>query len=119
MIGAPFAILPIESFNGPAARVMPESQDGTAHLIGTPGGTGFPERIMSALPKTLDQVLLERIQERTGRRVRDLSVEMSGELVVVRGRARSFHVKQLVLHGVRDVLPTTPLRNSIVVEAAA
>jgi len=74
---------------------------------------------MSLLPKKLDEVLLERIHERTGRRVRGLSVELAGESIVLHGTARSFHVKQLALHGVRDLLPTAPLRNAIVVETAA
>jgi hypothetical protein len=73
---------------------------------------------MSTLPKRLDEVLHERIQSRTGRRVMGLSVEVLGETVVLRGRTLSFHVKQLAQHGVRDILPTAPLTNSIVVSLA-
>ncbi len=119
MIGAPFAVLANETVARPAGRGLPDTQDCTVRPLGTPGGTGLSERIMSVMPKTLDELLWDRIQERTGRRVRDLTVEMTGERVVVRGRARSFHVKQLALHGVRDVLPTTPMLNSIVVDAVA
>jgi hypothetical protein len=72
---------------------------------------------MSTLPKRLDELIAERILERTGRRVLDLSVEVADETVTLRGRARSFHVKQLALHGARDILPTATLRNQIRVEA--
>jgi hypothetical protein len=72
---------------------------------------------MSTLPKRLDELIAEHVRERTGRRVLDLSVEVAGETVTLRGRARSFHVKQLALHGVRDVLPTATLHNQIRVEA--
>jgi hypothetical protein len=71
---------------------------------------------MSTLPKRLDELIAERILERTGRRVLDLTVEVADETVTLRGRARSFHVKQLALHGVRDILPTATLRNQIRVE---
>jgi osmotically-inducible protein OsmY len=72
---------------------------------------------MSTLPKRLAELITERVLERTGRRVLDLSVEVVDETVTLRGRARSFHVKQLALHGARDVLPTATLHNHIRVEA--
>jgi hypothetical protein len=71
---------------------------------------------MSNLPKRLDELVAERVLARTGRRVLDLSVEVTDETVTLRGRARSFHVKQLALNGVRDVLPNAALRNDIRVE---
>ena len=66
----------------------------------------------------LVEVVRQRVIERTGRRVRNLVVEIagSGDAVVIRGRAASFHVKQLAQHGVRDALPTARLENAIVVE---
>jgi hypothetical protein len=70
---------------------------------------------MSALPKSLDELLTEKIHDRTGRRVRNLAVEMTGEIVVLHGKASSFHVKQLAQSGVRDVLPRAAVRNAIVV----
>jgi hypothetical protein len=50
--------------------------------------------------------------------VRNLVVEVSGagESVVLRGRATSFHVKQLAQQGAREALPHARLENAIVVE---
>ncbi len=70
---------------------------------------------MSAPPKPLDVILTERIHHWTGRRVRDLAVEVAEDTVVLRGRTDSFHVKQLAQHGVRDVLPQVAVRNAITV----
>ena len=64
----------------------------------------------------LDEVLLRHVEQQTSRRVRNLSVEVVGEQVVLRGRANSFHVKQLAQHGIRSLLPLAPLRNAIVVD---
>lgn len=57
---------------------------------------------------------LERhIQARTGRRIRDLSVDLRPERVVLTGRADTYYVKQLAQHGVRDLLPHVRLENAI------
>ena len=74
---------------------------------------------MTATAPTLNQTLLEQVVRHTGRRVRDLRVELVGGAVVLQGRAGSFHVKQLAQHGVRELLPDAPLRNTIVVEPLA
>jgi len=66
------------------------------------------------LPK-LRRELEIQVLARTGRRVQDLEVELLPGHVIVRGRASSYHVKQLAQHGVRDVLPEIPLENAIVV----
>lgn len=73
---------------------------------------------MSAMPKPLSEVLTQRVLERCGRRVRNLVVEvaLTGDAVTLRGRASSFHVKQLAQQGVRDALPAAMLDNAIVVE---
>lgn len=71
---------------------------------------------MTATAPRLDQILEQRVLRLTGRRVRDLSVEVDGEEVVIRGRASSFHVKQLAQHAVREILEFAPLRNAIVVD---
>ena len=47
------------------------------------------------------------------RPVRELAVEVDSGRVVLRGRATSYHVKQLAQHGVRDILPDAPLENAI------
>ena len=53
---------------------------------------------------------------RTGRRVRNLAVELIPEAVILRGCASTYYVKQLAQHGVRDVLPQIRLENAIVVD---
>jgi hypothetical protein len=64
----------------------------------------------------LKEELARRVRERTGRRVVGLAVEVSAEGVVLRGRVRSYHVKQLAQHGVLELLPDVGLHNAIVVE---
>lgn len=71
---------------------------------------------MSTAPPNLVELLLKRIENRTGRRVRNLSVEVGTNRVVLRGHAASYHIKQLAQHGVREALPTVHLENAIVVE---
>jgi hypothetical protein len=71
---------------------------------------------MSTSAPSLPDVLMHRVAARTGRRVRELAVEVKSGRVVLRGRASSFHVKQLAQHGVREVLPDAQLENAIVVE---
>ena len=66
----------------------------------------------------LRDALTERVHTRTGRRVSGLSVEVAGGAVVLRGVARSYHVKQLAQHGAREVLPDAKLLNAIVVQPA-
>jgi hypothetical protein len=67
----------------------------------------------------LRDALAERVHTRTGRRVSGLTVEVAGGAVVLRGVARSYHVKQLAQHGAREVLPDAKLLNAIVVQPAA
>lgn len=71
---------------------------------------------MSTNPPTLADVVLLRVSDRTGRRVRDLVVEVGPNRVVLRGTARSYHVKQLAQCGAHEVLPDARLENAIVVE---
>ena len=71
---------------------------------------------MSTNPPSVAEVILQQVATRTGRRVRELSVEVAPGRVVLRGRTSSFHVKQLAQHGVREVLPDARLENAIVVE---
>ncbi|MBN9516957.1 hypothetical protein J0H58_00330 [bacterium] len=70
---------------------------------------------MSTTPPSLSELVLERVATRTGRRVRDLVVEVAPDRVTLRGRTNSFHVKQLAQHGVREIVPTLRLENAIVV----
>ena len=43
-------------------------------------------------------------------------VEVGPDRVTLRGRASSFHVKQLAQHGAQEALPGARLENAIVVE---
>jgi len=65
----------------------------------------------------LQTELESRVQARTGRRVRDLAVEIMAERVVLRGLTATYYVKQLAQQEVRDVLPHAHLENAIVVRA--
>ncbi len=70
---------------------------------------------MSTTPPSLSELVLQSVTTRTSRRVRELIVEVGPDRVTLRGRADSFHVKQLAQHGVREVVPTLRLENAIVV----
>jgi hypothetical protein len=59
--------------------------------------------------------LEQSVHVHTGRRVRDLAVEIRPESVVLRGHATTFYVKQLAQHGIRELLPDISLENAIVV----
>ena len=61
--------------------------------------------------------LEQHIHVRTGRRVLNLAVELSGERIVLRGRTSTYYVKQLAQRGVQDLLPEVSLENAIVVDS--
>jgi hypothetical protein len=66
------------------------------------------------------QYQLERhIQARTGRRIRNLAIELRPEQVVLHGQSATYYAKQLAQHGVRDILPYVHLENAIVVDSIA
>ena len=71
---------------------------------------------MSTNPPSVAEVVRQRVVSRTGRRVRELVVEVGGNRVVLRGKAASFHVKQLAQAGAREALPGAHLQNAIEVE---
>jgi hypothetical protein len=62
-----------------------------------------------------DQLELQ-VRNRTGRRIRNLAIELNPERVVLRGQVNSYYIKQLAQHGIRDCIPDLVLENSIVVE---
>jgi hypothetical protein len=64
----------------------------------------------------LQQELESRISQRTGRRIRNLTVELRPERVVLRGLATNYYLKQLAQHGVRELLPHVSLENVIIVD---
>jgi hypothetical protein len=63
----------------------------------------------------LRQNLEHHIQNRTGRRIRDLAVELVAERIILRGHTTTYYAKQLAQQGVREVLPDARLENAIVV----
>jgi hypothetical protein len=67
----------------------------------------------------LQNELEHQVQARTGRRVRNLAIELRPECVVLRGCASTYYVKQLAQHGIRDVLPHVYLENDIRVDSTA
>jgi hypothetical protein len=67
---------------------------------------------------SMEHELKRSIRARTGGRIRELNVELRAGGVVLRGRAASYHLKQLAQHGVRDLLPHVSLENAIVVESS-
>lgn len=67
----------------------------------------------------LERELVRHVQTRTGRRIRELAVELQPERVILRGYAASYYLKQLAQHGVQDVLPDVRLENAITVHASA
>ena len=72
---------------------------------------------MSIMLATHLREQLERhVRIRTGRRIRNLAIELDPERVILRGQASSYYVKQMAQQGIRDFLPHLLLENSIVVE---
>jgi hypothetical protein len=63
----------------------------------------------------LELELVRQVQTRTGRRIRDLAVELQSERIVLRGYAASYYLKQLAQHGVQEMLPHVRLENAITV----
>ena len=63
----------------------------------------------------LREELETRVQSRTGRRVRNLAIQVSPEGIVLQGQATSYYIKQLAQHGVREFLPHVRLENTITV----
>jgi hypothetical protein len=64
----------------------------------------------------LQYELENHVQARTGRRIRNLRVELHSEGVILRGHTTTYYVKQLAQHGIQDVLPGVGLHNAIVVD---
>jgi hypothetical protein len=74
-------------------------------------------RVSVATLLPLSQAELEnQIQARTGRRVRNLAVEVDEERIILRGHVSSYYLKQLAQHGIHDLLPHISVTNDIVVE---
>ncbi len=70
---------------------------------------------MSSTAPTLVEVIAQRIAVRTGRRVRDLTIEIGNGWLRLCGHAPSYHVKQLAQHAAREAFPEARLENAIIV----
>ncbi|HEV3145749.1 MAG TPA: hypothetical protein VGZ47_17810 [Gemmataceae bacterium] len=55
-------------------------------------------------PAQLDLAIKDRITQATGGRIHALVVELVQERVIIRGTALTYHVKQLALEAVLDVV---------------
>jgi hypothetical protein len=55
-------------------------------------------------PVEFEQAINRRIAQRTGGGIRGLVVEVLSDRIGVRGRAASFHMKQLAIQGVLDAI---------------
>jgi hypothetical protein len=64
----------------------------------------------------LHKELENRIQLRTGKRVRNLEIRCTSDEVVLLGDASTYHVKQLAQHSVLDLMPKIRLHNRITVQ---
>jgi hypothetical protein len=71
--------------------------------------------VLTSLSTEMQTELAEQIRNRTGRRVRNLAIELDREQLVLRGQASSYYIKQLATHSVHDLLPHVRLENAIVV----
>jgi hypothetical protein len=69
--------------------------------------------VVIRLDGSVQEELERRVHVRTGRRIRNLVVELDAERVVLRGLADSYYVKQLAQEGVLDLLPDACLHNAI------
>jgi hypothetical protein len=70
------------------------------------------KKMPSDLPR-LREELTSHILARTGRRLRNLDINLSTEGVTLKGEAQTYYVKQLAQHSVREVLPDVHLDNAI------
>jgi hypothetical protein len=57
--------------------------------------------------------LVKQVIDKTGRRIRNLSVDVESENVVLHGQASSYYLKQLAQHCIQDVMPQVRLKNDI------
>ncbi|HYV35211.1 MAG TPA: hypothetical protein VE988_05875 [Gemmataceae bacterium] len=57
--------------------------------------------------------LENRVLARTGRRVRNLDIELEPERIVLHGETMSYYIKQLAQQGIREYLPHVRLENAI------
>ncbi|MBX9681383.1 MAG: hypothetical protein K2X38_21720 [Gemmataceae bacterium] len=62
---------------------------------------------------SLHQKIETHIKARTGNRLKFLDIQVTPHGITLMGKTNTYHVKQLALTGVREVLPDSPVRNEI------
>src|SRR5260370_7803866 len=67
----------------------------------------------SNLVMPLRDQLERQVQSRTGRRIRNLAIELNPARVILRGHASSSYLKQLAHHAIQECLPDLSLENTI------
>ena len=85
-----------------------------------PTGAGFaPRTIGAGLPESLEEAeqlaasIEKAVQEETARGVRNLSVEVNRDGVLLRGRCETYYCKQLAQHAAMCMTGGDRLTNSI------
>jgi len=82
-------------------------------------GSGIMVVLDTGLPETLEEAearaaSIERaVHEQTGRRVRNLSVEVDKNVILLRGRCASYHCKQLAQTAAMPMVHGERLINAI------
>lgn len=71
-----------------------------------------PEDMQGVTPGTVEQVEAH-VQRRLGGQVNDLRVVVRGEGLVLQGRTRTYHAKQLAQHAVMEITELPILANEI------
>jgi carbon storage regulator len=86
-----------------AGQGLPASDDSAQERVAMPEAEGDSAGIETS-PVNLDSLLSQRIIERTGGRISQLSVETHDGQIVIRGRARSHFACQLAHAAVQEII---------------
>jgi hypothetical protein len=86
----------------PLREVAVEAPDNPPRMSLDGGSSEVPESRPRS--RALEQAIEDRILQRTGGRMRALVIVVTDRELTVRGSVPCYHVKQLALHGILDVL---------------
>jgi hypothetical protein len=79
--------------------------------------SGIVKRREPSNPPTREE-LIRRVNVTTCRQVENLDIVCEGALIRVRGRSRTYYVKQLVTQAILSSLPSAQLENDVLVQAS-
>jgi osmotically-inducible protein OsmY len=82
-----------------------------AEIAFQPLGAGLPETIEEA--EQLAASIERAVQQETGRGVRNFSVEVNGDGILLQGRCTTYYCKQLAQHAAMGVPGSNRLTNRI------